>query len=364
MGQLRDRMKADLDLKGYAEGTKAHYLFCAEDFAKHYMRSPADLGEIEIRCFLLHLLHVRDATTPTIKMYVAAFKFLYDVTLRKPEVVAGLVWPKVPHPLPDVLTVSEVARLLEAMPSIRHRAVVTTLFATGMRISEACKLEVRDIDGERRLIHVRGGKGKKDRFVMAGDGLLACLRDYWRADGRSGPLLFPGQDDEQPIRAETVRSALKKAVARAGLTKPVTPHVLRHSFATALLESGTDIRVIQILLGHNSIRTTARYTHVSAKQIAATPSPLDLLGERAETEAAGATPRGAVVHHDVTPGDGGSEAIDAGTTATAEPSRPVRSKAAAKPKRAERRVRRPAEAARVAQARTIKRRAAKSRKTR
>jgi site-specific recombinase XerD len=277
MGKLREKMKADLELRGYAQRTRDEYLRCAEVFVAHYMRSAEELGETEVRCFVLHQLRVKEAMPPTLKMYVAALKFLYEVTLCRPEVVAHLSWPKVASPLPDILTGSEVFRLLEAVQSIKHRAVITTTYATGMRITETCRLQVQDIDRERRIIHVRKAKGRKDRFVMCGDSLLTCLREYWRAERPRAPYLFPGKDPAEPITAQAVRTALTKAVARSGITKTVTPHVLRHSFATNLLEAGTDIRTIQVLLGHNSIRTTARYSHVSAKLIAATPSPLDLI---------------------------------------------------------------------------------------
>lgn len=276
MGQLRDRMKADLTLKGYAAHTQREYLRCAETFAKHYMRPPAELGEAEVRGFMLHQIHVQDAATPTLKMYVAALKFLYEVTIRKPEVVAHLPWPKVARPLPDILSGPEVGRLLEAIRSVRHRAVITATYATGMRIGEVTRLQVGDIDRERGLIHVRGGKGGKDRYVMAGEALLACLREYYRATRPPPPYLFPGsRRPDRPISAESVRYALRKAIKRAGITKEVSPHTLRHTFATHLLEEGADIRTIQSLLGHNSIKTTARYAQVSPHLVASTPSPIE-----------------------------------------------------------------------------------------
>lgn len=275
MGKLRERMKADLELKGYAPATQSEYLRCAENFVAHYMRSPASLGETEVRCFMLHLLRVKDAAAPTVKMYIAAVRFLYEITLRRPDVVAHLSWPKVAHSLPDILSGDEIARLLEAIPTIKYRTIITTTYATGMRIGEVCRLEVRDIDRDRRIIHVRAGKGRKDRYVMAGEALLRCLREYWCAQRPTGSHLFPGRDPLRPISAEAVRTALSKGVKKSGITKTVTPHVLRHSFATHLLEAGADVRVIQCLLGHNSIRTTARYTRVSTQHVAATPSPFD-----------------------------------------------------------------------------------------
>lgn len=275
MGQLRDRMKADLELRRYAAPTQEEYLRCAERFAGHYMRPPLELGETEVRCFILHLIHVQDATAPTLKMYVAALKFLYKTTLRRPAVVPHLPWPRVTRPLPDILSASEIARTLKAIPSLLHRAAITLMYATGMRISEVTQLRIADIDRERRLIHVRQGKRSKDRYVMAGDGLLACLREYYRAVRPPAPYLFPSKEPSRPISAEAVRNALKRALRLAGVTKRATPHTLRHTFATHLLEDGADIRVIQYLLGHASIRTTAGYAQVSPQLVAATRSPID-----------------------------------------------------------------------------------------
>lgn len=275
MGRLRDQMKADLELKGYAPATREHYLFCAEDYAKHYMRPPERLGKEEVRGFLLHLLHVREASAPTLKMYVAALKFLYAVTLRRPEIVEHVPWPKVAHALPDILSLGEVARMLEAIAQPHLRAAIVAMYATGMRIGEVRQLKVEDIDRERGLIHVRSGKRRKDRYVMAGEPLLTCLRDYYRAVRPAAPFLFPGRDPARPITAEAIRKAVRTAIKKAGIKKKVTPHTLRHAFATHLLEGGTDIRVIQRLLGHGSIRTTARYAQVSQEFVSATPSPIE-----------------------------------------------------------------------------------------
>lgn len=287
MGRLRDRMKADLELKGYAEATRDEYLRCAEVFVKHYMRPPVELGEVEVRCFMLHQIHVKDVAAPTLKMYVAALKFLYEVTLRKPEVVAHLSWPKIARPLPDILSMSEVGRLLEAITSVFHRAVITTAYATGLRIGEVTRLHIRDVDSDRKLIHVRHGKRGKDRYVMAGEALLGCLREYYRTVRPKGPLLFPGSRAGRPITPEAVRAALRKGIKKAGITKHVTPHVLRHTFASHLLESGADIRTIQCLLGHTSIRTTVGYARVTAPLVAATASPLERIAaaKKAEAEA-------------------------------------------------------------------------------
>lgn len=277
MGILREQMKADLDLGGYSEATKREYLRCATQFAAHYMRSPSELGEAEVRGFLLYQLRVRKVGSATHKMYLAALKFLYGRTLRRPDVVAHVPWPRVPRPLPDVLSGTEVEALLSALIVPGIRAAVMTAYGAGLRISETCALEVGDIDRRRMVLHVRNSKNGRDRYVMLAQRLLEALRDYWRAVKPPTPRLFVGTGGE-PIQPDAVRVALRKAAEQCGVRKRVTPHVLRHSFATHLLESGTDIRVIQRLLGHSSIATTAGYAQVSTHLLARTTSPLDLLG--------------------------------------------------------------------------------------
>jgi site-specific recombinase XerD len=282
MGQLRDKMKADLKLRRYRSGTIDNYLGCAKKFVAFHRRPPGEMGEAEIRQYLLHLVDEQRLGPAGHKMHVAAIKFLYGVTLGRPEAVVRVPWPKVPVKLPDILDGSEVERLFEAVESIQHRAIVMTAYGAGLRISEVCALRVTDIDSQRGVIHVRDGKRGRDRFVMLSPRLLGCLREYWRAVRPKGPELFPGATAESVVSPKTVRAALRKAVAKAGITKRVTPHVLRHCFATHLLERGTDLRVIQVLLGHGSIRTTARYTQVSTRHIARTKSPLDRRGRKGQ----------------------------------------------------------------------------------
>jgi site-specific recombinase XerD len=277
MGIVQDRMAEDLRLKNYRAATVTEYLRCARRFVEHFGRSPLRLGEPDIRKFLLHLTDEKKASPATLKMYVASVRFLYTVTLRQPQKVASLVWPKVPHPLPDILAASEVERLLNAVESPKHRVILMAAYGAGMRIGEACSLATIDIDSERMVIHIRDGKRGHDRYVMLSPVLLAGLRSYWRMFRPEGLALFPGDKSGTCISAEAVRDALRQALAATGIKKRVTPHSLRHAFATHLLESGTDTRVIQRLLGHSSIRSTARYTQVSTKHIAATPSPLDRL---------------------------------------------------------------------------------------
>jgi len=277
MGVIRDKMETDLKLRNYRPATQAQYLRCAERFAKHYWRSPEDLGAEEVRCYLVHLGEVRGLTAATRKVHCAALKFLYEVTLDRPEVVSSLGWPRVRSKLPVVLSPTDVERLLDHVASIKYRAVTAVLYGAGLRISEACRLEVGDVLSDRRLLRVRDGKGGRDRYTMLSDQLLQSLRKYWRVEQPPGPHLFPGARPGSAVRPESVRNALAKAAKQAKIRKRVTPHILRHSFATHLHESGVDIRTIQVLLGHRSIRTTQLYSQVSGRVIARTPSPLDRL---------------------------------------------------------------------------------------
>jgi integrase/recombinase XerD len=279
MGELYQKMARDLKLKNLAATTQTEYLRCCSHFARYYMKSPAQMGEAAIKEYLAHL-QLKGAGPETLKMNVAGLKFLYGVTLDRPKVAARLPWPKVPHRKPDILSVAELEKVLSAVKSLAPAMAVLTAYGAGLRVSEVCRLRVEDIDSKRGLIHVRLGKGGKDRYVMLAERLLVALRAYWvKARPRDG-WLFPGRNKGKPLSAEAVRKALNEAVRSAKLKKRVTTHSLRHAFATHLLEAGTDIRVIQVLLGHASIRTTARYTQVSARHVASVKSPLDLLGTK------------------------------------------------------------------------------------
>jgi site-specific recombinase XerD len=277
MGQLRDKMHEDLRLRGYAQGTVEMYLRHVERFAAYFMRSPKELGEEHIRKFLLYQIDEKHLSPASRKGYVAALKFLYGVTLGRKEVAARLVFPKVPHKLPDILSPEQVQRLLSAVVPLGHRAVLCCTYAAGLRIEEACRLQVGDIDSARGVIHIRVGKRGRDRLVPLGPALLSVLRAYYRARRPAGPWLFPGRGGAGHICADAVRDALFMAAQRAGMSKHVTPHLLRHSFATHQLEQGADLRTLQVMLGHGSIRSTAHYTQVSATQIVRTGSPFDRL---------------------------------------------------------------------------------------
>jgi site-specific recombinase XerD len=278
MGKLRDQMIEDLQLRDYARKTCKEYVRCARAFVAYHRRPPQQMGELEIRQFLMHLVETKKAGAATRKMFVAAIKFLYEVTLRRPEVVAAIPWPKVAHGVPEILSGTEVTKLLDAVDSVKHRAIIMIAYGAGLRVSEVCSLQVDDIDSQRMTIRVRHGKGNQARYVPLPERVLFLLRRYWVIERPKKPWLFAGKQPGCPISASSVRYQLAAAAKTTGLVKRVTPHCLRHSFATHLLELGTDLRVIQMLLGHRSIRTTVRYTRVTSRALAKTKSPVDVLG--------------------------------------------------------------------------------------
>jgi site-specific recombinase XerD len=280
MGTIRDKMTADLDLRGFASTTKKEYLQRAQNFVAYHQRPPTELGEHEIREFLLYLVNEKKTGSATQHMYIAAIKFLYATTLARPEVVAKIPWPKRSQILPDILTGEEVERLFQQIASIKHRAILMTAYGAGLRISEACSLQTSDLDSKRMLIHVHEGKRSKDRYVMLSERLLDVLRTYWKVVRPQPPFLFPGAIPGRSITTSAVQRVLHQVVVQCQFTKRVTAHSLRHGFATHLLEVGTDIRVIQRLLGHASLQTTARYTKVTERHIGRTKSPLDLIGTK------------------------------------------------------------------------------------
>jgi site-specific recombinase XerD len=283
MGLLHDKMLADMRLRNFAENTRQTYLQQARDFAAHFRRSPAEMGEQEIRDFLLHLTQDKHISPATHHVYVGALKFLYRVTLGRPEEVERIPWPKVPRKLPDILSRGEVEQLLNSVRSIKYQAILMIAYGAGLRVSEICSLKLTDIDSERMLIHVCG-KGRKDRYVRLSHRLLAVLRAYWRKARPQGPYLFPGPNPERPLTRAAVHRVLKAIEARCGLAKRVTMHRLRHAYATHLLELGVDLLSIQHLLGHSSLRTTLRYLHMSGQHLGSVVSPLDRLGTRRRPE--------------------------------------------------------------------------------
>jgi site-specific recombinase XerD len=273
MDSVIERMASDLQLAGYAERTCATYLNAARDFERFCGGLITGAGQAQLRAWAAHLAR-RSLSAQRRRQHHAALRFLFGKTLGRPEQSAFLSWPRDAERLAPVLSALEIRLLLEALREPKFRVFFTLLYATGMRLREACLLQTRDIDAARGVIHVRHGKGGRERVVMLGRRLLTALRWYWRLARPAPPWLFTSSRG-RPLHPEVARTALRRAAEAAGLRAPVTPRVLRHSFATHLLERGTDLRVIQVLLGHRSIRTTARYAHVSAELIARAESPLD-----------------------------------------------------------------------------------------
>jgi len=276
MTHLRQRMLEELQRRNYSPATIRSYLRCVAEFAQHFHRSPDQLGADDIRQFQLFLIKQRRLAWSTYNVFVSALRFFYVKTLKQPFVLEDIPFQRAPQQLPEILSQDEVARLLQAPPHLKTRAALMTIYAAGLRISEVARLRVPDIDSARMTITIHQGKGNKDRVVMLSPLLLEVLRQYWRRKKPAG-WLFPGKNPDQPVGCTALRKAFHNAVRRAGLTKKVSPHSLRHSFATHLLESGTDLRTIQLLLGHSSLKPTTRYLHVSQKHLRATASPLDSL---------------------------------------------------------------------------------------
>lgn len=277
MGQLHDQMEADLVVGGYSPSTRRIYLLYARRFAGHFMRSPAELGADHVRRFLLHLVQECQVSRETLRQVRSALRFLYAVTLNRPVDIEWLPVPRGQKRLPVVLSGSEVAALLGAVRVLKYRMIFATLYAAGLRISEACALRPEHVDSKRKLIRVVG-KGDKERCTLLSPRLLRELREYWRETRPQGGWLFPGGTRAGHISKEAARRVFRDAVKAAGIAKKITPHVLRHTFATHLIDAGTDVTVVQVLLGHTSVRTTQIYTHTTVEQIARTRSPLYLLG--------------------------------------------------------------------------------------
>lgn len=274
MSELRQQMLADLRIRNYAERTQKIYIGRVAEMARHFNRSPDELSAAEVRDYLRQLKEGRRASRSAFAQVIAALRFLYRVTLDRPDVVPQLPYPRQKRRHPVVLSAEEVVRLLQAIGNRKHRTVAMVLYGAGLRISEALALQLRDIDSTRMVLTVRHGKGDQDRQVALSSVLLDALRVYWLAY-RPSSWLFPGREADQPLSASAIQRAIKAARLTAGIAKPATPHTLRHSYATHLMEAGTDLRVIQTLLGHRSLRTTAIYTHVATDRVRTTRSPLD-----------------------------------------------------------------------------------------
>jgi integrase/recombinase XerD len=256
---LRQRMTEDMQVRNLSPHTQASYLQQVSLFARYFRTSPNALTREHIRTYQIYLTNEKKLAPNSIHLAVAALRFLYKVTLKKDWVFGeDIPLPKKPQKLPVVLSPEEVRHFLSCVECNKHQVILTTCYAAGLRISQAVRLKVTAIDSSRMVVRVEQGKGRKDRFVMLSPMLLEILRRYWKGV-RPKEWLFPGVRDDRPITKDAVEAACQKALRLSGLSKPVTPHSLRHAFAVHLLESGTDLRTIQLLLGHRSLATTARY---------------------------------------------------------------------------------------------------------
>ena len=277
MSPLRRRMIEDMQIRNLTPNTQRVYVAQVVHFACHFRKSPDLLGPPEIRTYLLHLTRERRLAASSIIVTVSALRFFYTVTLKRPWVVADdIPAGRQAKKLPVVLSRDEVARFLASVDNPRHRMVLTVCYATGLRISEAVRLTPAAIDSKRMVIRVEQGKGRKDRYVMLSPKLLDMLRIYWDKT-RPVEWLFPGRWPGQPISPLTIDLTCRQVRERCGIGKPVTPHSLRHAFAVHLLEAGTDLRTIQLLLGHRNLSTTARYLMIATDKVCATVSPLESL---------------------------------------------------------------------------------------
>ncbi|MFM0327837.1 tyrosine-type recombinase/integrase [Caballeronia glebae] len=276
MTPLRERMQHDMLIRNLADNTQKSYLLQVSSFARHFGRSPELLGPEEIRAWLVHLREERKLAPGSLGPTIGALRFLYRVTLKRPWSDEDFPLPKKPVRLPVILSFDEVKTFFDAIPSLKYRAILMTAYAAGLRISEVAHLKATDIDSQRMVIRVNQGKNRKDRYVMLSPRLLEILRAYWH-DAHPRDWLFPGDIPGHPISADAIRQACNRARQRSGIQKPITPHSLRHAFATHLLETGTDVRRIQLLMGHRSLSTTSRYLRIATSTLCATESPFDLL---------------------------------------------------------------------------------------
>ena len=275
MNPLRRRMIEDMRVRNLSPVTQRCYVHAVAKFAQHFNQSPDRLGLEEIRAYQIHLT-ATGISWNGFNVAVCALRFFYGVTLGRTTIVERIPYARKRRQLPVILSAEEVVQFFAAVSNLKHRTALMTAYAAGLRVSEVVRLKLADIDSSRMLIRVNQGKGGRDRYIMLSPQLLIVLRTYWR-ETRPAHWLFPGQDDSRPLDPSVLQTTCRIARAAAKLDKPVTVHTLRHSFATHLLEAGTDIRIIQVLLGHRDLSTTAHYTQVTTTTIGNTASPFDRL---------------------------------------------------------------------------------------
>jgi site-specific recombinase XerD len=284
-------MTEDMQVRNLALNTQTSYVQQISLFARYFNKSPEQLGPEDIRTYQVYLTNEKKLAPGSVLIAVAALRFLYKTSLKRDWPFEDVIpAPKKPQTLPVVLSPEEVLQFLGCVGSTKHRAILSTCYAAGLRISEAVCLAPTDIDSKRMVIRVDQGKGQKDRYVMLSAKLLEILRSWWRVE-RPKQWLFPGDIPGQHISRDAVGQACQKAHRLSGIRKPVSPHSLRHAFAVHLLESGTDVRTIQLLLGHRSLATTARYLRIATSKVCATSSPLDLLPQPTPVESKPTAPQ-------------------------------------------------------------------------
>jgi site-specific recombinase XerD len=281
MGKLRDQMEMDMRLRRFSPKTIACYLACMKGVAKHFRKSPAELGDEEIRAYLYSLMEERKVSQSVLVQTYSALKFFFEKTLQKQWNAFRIPRCKQRRKLPAVLTREEVESILSATKNLKHRAILMTIYSAGLRIGEATRLKVSDIESGRMMIRVNEGKGLKDRYTLLGERNLEMLRRYWKAY-RPLEWLFPGRNASTPVSTSAIQKVFKTSLEKAGIKKKASVHTLRHCFATHLLESGTDLYYIQRLLGHKSAGTTSVYLHITGKDIGKIKSPIDSSGGNQE----------------------------------------------------------------------------------
>jgi len=276
--QLRKMMLEELQRRNYSQTTVKGYLRIVAAFAEHFHRPPDQLGPEQIRAYQVYLLNEKKLNARTVGHHTAAFRFFFCKTLNRAYPVEEVPYPKASRRLPIILTQEEAVRLIDSASNLFHRAMLMTVYSTGMRRAEMCRLKVADIDSDRMLVHIRHGKGDRDRDVPLSPKLLETLREYWRWM-KPKTYLFPGTVNgsraDKPITPKMLWEACREAAQRAGITKPVRPHLLRHSYATHLLEGGADLPTLQALLGHADLKPTSIYLHLSERHLKAAGTPLD-----------------------------------------------------------------------------------------